>query len=139
MLVTVNWRYLDAKGQDAGWDCWKCLYAYLTPNEDEIIYIGKADRASIKERWKGKDKQTLWEYLDNDRKIFDHIVSIGILNLEQGNRFSPQLLSDVESLLIAYEQPLGNIQCIKSRISRTNLAVRCIGDWIGKAEFYQDN
>lgn len=138
MLVTVNWRYLDAMGKDEGWTYWKCLYAYLSPKEDEIFYIGKADRASVNERWKAKDKQTLWSYLDNDRRISHHVVSVGVLCLEQGNRFSPQLLSDVESLLIAYEQPLGNIQCKNSRISRPNLKVRCVGDWIG-AKFYLDS
>ena len=133
MSVKIHWRQLNI--EDEGWSMSRCLYAYTTINSDEILYIGKADRASIYERWKAKDKQKLFRDLEKQRQIYQHIVCFGDLELELGRKFSWQLLSDVESLLIDFEQPWGNIQCRNRRISRLNLEVKCVGNWIGSKSY----
>lgn len=137
MLVKVRWRNLIGF-EDEGWRMCRCLYAYTTTNSDEILYIGKADRASIYDRWKAKDKEKLFLRMENERKVYQHIVSIGCLELEFGKKFSWQMLSDVESLLINYEQPWGNDKCKNTRISRPNLEVKCVGNWIGNSKTYLD-
>lgn len=136
MSVKIHWRQLIGL-EDEGWNMSRCLYAYTTVNSNEILYIGKADRASISERWKDKDKQKLFADLEKQRQIYQHIVLFGNMELELGEKFSWQFLSDIESLLIAFEQPWGNIQCKNTRISRSNLEVKCVGNWIGN-KFYLD-
>jgi hypothetical protein len=78
------------------------------------------------------------ELLEEQRQIYSHCIMFGNLELEEGRNFSSQLLSDVESLLIACEQPWGNDKCKKSRISRGSLKVKCLGNWIGKSKVYLD-
>ena len=131
MSVKVRWRELGEIGEDEGWQYLRCLYAYTTTNANEILYIGKAERNSIYQRWKAPDKQKLWLALQNQRQIYEHRVWAGDLELEAGRKFSWQLLSDIESLLIACEQSWGNVQCRNTRISRLNLEVKCLGNWIG--------
>lgn len=138
MLVKVHWQPLGDFDKDEYWKYLRCLYAYTTVNTDEILYIGKAWRNTIHERWKAPDKEKLWRALEEQRQIHEHCIMFGNLELEEGRKFSSELLSDVESLLIAREQPWGNIQSKKSRISRRNLKVKCLGNWIGKCRTYTD-
>jgi hypothetical protein len=85
-----------------------------------------------------------WTWLDDDAHPYWRdsfclyaYAHPGQLLLQAGRRRSSELLADVESLLIKRLQPLGNIQCTESRISRPGMRVRCSGEWLSKrAGFY---
>lgn len=135
--VTIQWRLLQPA--DEGWARLRCLYAYITTNKKEILYIGKAWGVTVKGRWNRAGKEHFWNDLEKKREIYKHLVLIGDVTLSTDSRLTSQLLADIESLLIMDEQPWGNIQSKHSRIPRPGLIVNCSGQWPGKVKDYKDN
>src|SRR5438105_5915742 len=117
LRVEVDWTMIADRG-DPLWQDSFCLYGYLSPRTDQILYIGKADYQTVRQRTHGGHKAELFEYLSNYSKSDELSIIHGQLLLEEGRRFSTQLLSDVESLLIMRLQPRGNICSTCSRIYR---------------------
>jgi hypothetical protein len=117
---------------------WKSLYAFVTPNKREIVYIGKAGRATVAERLKCPKKDGMWEHVSS-LGIDKCKVLLGELALPRNRRLTKELLSDVERLLIMAEQPIGNVQNISSRLTtRAGMRVACVGLWPGRARDYID-
>jgi hypothetical protein len=135
--IVVEWRIL--KADDEGWSSSRCLYAYITTNKKEILYIGKAWGVTVKGRWNRASKENFWNDLERKRGIFEHLVLLGNVTLSYSGRLTSELLVDIETLLIMGEQPWGNIQSKQSRIPRPGLVVECAGVWPGQARFYADN
>jgi hypothetical protein len=135
--IIVKWRLLQP--DDEGWLSSQCLYAYITVDKKEILYIGKAWGVSVRGRWNRASKENFWDDLERKRRIFNHLVLLGKLTITYSGRLTSKLLADTESLLIMGEQPWGNIQSRKSRIKRPGLIVKCEGEWPGKVRFYKDN
>ncbi len=131
--IEIKWRQIEIDRNDEYWNRSRCLYAYLHPEGEEILYIGKADGATVKERWSANDKDVLWNYL-NKNGVKEHIPIIGIIYLPKQTRFSSELLKDIEGLLIYREQPAGNINNKKTRgISRPGMIIKCSGNiWPGE-------
>ena len=134
MNVTVAW--VPAEAADHGSGVFRCLYAYLIPPDHEIVYVGRSWGVSVRGRWSRSAKPEFWDALERQRGVRRHRIVIGIPLLPEGRRLTFELLSDVESLLIWHEQPWGNIQCRRSRISRPGLRVRCEGDWPGRPQYF---
>ncbi|MBI4248986.1 MAG: hypothetical protein HY611_05740 [Elusimicrobia bacterium] len=112
------------------------MYAYSTADLREILYIGKVDGTTIRQRWNRQAKANFWNDLEKKRKIYKHSVFAGEAGLPPNARLSMELLADIESLLIKRIAPWGNIQSRTARISRPGLRVRCLGDWpLRKREF----
>ncbi len=132
--VSIRWKALVDGVPE--WKSTRCLYAYVAQNNGEILYIGKAWGVSVRARWTRTAKASFWDDLEEQRGIYKHGVLFG--ELTTMTRLSSQLLADIESLLIAAEQPWGNIQCRRSRIERPGLVVKCIGAWPGRATMYMD-
>jgi hypothetical protein len=137
MSVEVNWTSLD-NSRDTLWADQLCLYAYLHPNRDWLLYIGKADFSSIRQRLYGDHKSELFRDIRREYGVGEVRVLHGDIELETGQRRSSELLADVESLLIMRLKPFGNIQSTKSRIQRLGLRVRCTGDWPFKRVQFHD-
>lgn len=137
MDIVVQWHGIDSPGSEL-WNLRRVLYAITALDQSEIFYIGKADKASVKERWKCRAKGRVWEYLNSERRIHEHCMLVGNLYMEQGRHFSSQLLSDVESLLISDIQPPANSKSRFTRISRPGLVVYCQGDWPLSSEVFLD-
>jgi len=136
LLAKVHWRGIG-NDSDPVWQLTRVLYAYIHLNGREILYIGKADGCSVRERWNHSHKEGFWEALEKERGIFEHSVIVGEIELEGKYRLSRELLADIESLLIKRIRPWGNIQSIHSRISRPGLQVECSRNWpIVKRRFY---
>ena len=53
MRVNIVWSW--ARQEDL--ELHRCLYAYLHPRTHTILYIGKADRQTIRERMSGRHKK----------------------------------------------------------------------------------
>ena len=59
MLVEVLWTELGES--DPLWSGRFCLYAYLHPQRDWLLYVGKADYSSVRRRLSGDHKDQLFD------------------------------------------------------------------------------
>jgi hypothetical protein len=134
--VIVDWTKLGPR--HSLWDGTFCLYAYLHPENDRILYIGKADYQTVRQRLYGSHKNEIFDFFWRKYGIEKVNVIQGELMLEEGRRRSTELLADVESLLIVRLQPPANIAYTRSRTYRPGLRVRCIGDWPHRRTGFHD-
>jgi len=137
MLIEVEWTQLDDDRHPLWADSY-CLYAYLHPMRNWILYVGKADYSSVRKRLSGDHKSDVFADIERRYGIEGVRVIHGQLFGEKGMRRTSQLLSDVESLLIMRLQPFGNIQSTSNRIFRPGLRVYCFGDWPRKRCRFHD-
>ena len=136
LRVEIPWYELDGDS-DPAWRANFCLYVYLHPDRNWLLYVGKADYQTIRQRIHGDHKADLFDYLCERYEVDYFRMLQGDLVLEEGRRRSSELLSLVESLLIMRLQPPGNIACTRSRGYRPGLRVHCSGDWpIKRAGFH---
>lgn len=135
MRAVIYWSHIT-EDRDARWSLVRVLYAYVSQNDHEILYIGKADGVTVRQRWNRLAKENFWKDLEQVRHIFKHAVLVGEIQMDAGCRLTRELLADIESLLIKHVGSWGNIQSRNSRISRPGLRVICRGDWpLEKHEF----
>ena len=137
MLIEVDWTDISDERHRL-WLDQLCLYAYLHPRRAWLLYLGKADFCTVRQRLRGAHKDRLFEDCWNEFGIDEFRVLHGRLVLDDGCRRSSELLSDVESLLIKRLLPFGNIQCRTQRIARPNTRVVCSGDWPFKRARFHD-
>jgi len=137
LQVEVPWVALD-DDRDPGWRANFCLYAYLHADRDWLLYVGKADYQTVRQRLYGDHKAVLFEFFEERYGIDQVRVLQGDLVPEGGRRRSTQLLSLVESLLIIRLQPPGNVSSTRSRAYRPGLRVVCTGDWPFKRARFHD-
>ncbi len=128
MLIEVDWTALE-DSRDPLWSDSFCLYTYLHPERDWLLYIGKADYSSVRRRFSGDHKAQLFDDISRRYGVDEVRVLHGEPRPEEGRRRSSELLADVESLLIKRLKPFGNIQSTHHRISRPGMRVHCVGDW----------
>ncbi len=140
MSIRVDWAAI-AGGDDPAWVWSGVLYAYLAPVDQAILYVGKADGANstVRRRWNADDKAGFWRDLERHRGIYQHAVIVGDVHVGPGSRLTRELLADLESLLIKWEQPWGNIQGRGQRsFSRPGMEVQCTGDWPGRKRYVDE-
>ena len=128
LYVLIPWVNLQSN-RDPLWQANFCLYAYLHPERDWLLYIGKADMQTVRQRLRGDHKAELFDFFWKRYGIDEVRVLQGDIVLEDGRRRSSDLLADVESLLIMRLQPPGNVASTRSRTYRPGLRVKCSGDW----------
>jgi hypothetical protein len=139
MNLDIHWSYAGNPDDPDDWlDFRRVLYAYLHPRTRKPLYIGKADRSSVRDRLSGKHKEGVYDYL-NGQGVSSVWAIVGHPLLSEGSRLSAELLADAESLLIAKLQPIANVQARKSRISRPGLVVTCRGAWPMRRKLYVDD
>jgi hypothetical protein len=100
--------------------------------------MGKSWAVTVRGRWERAAKEQFWNDLERERNIPTHRAIHGEIVLPPGNRLSPELLSDIESLLIYKIKPWGNIQSREFRISRPGYVVACRGAWPHRKKIFQD-
>ncbi|MES9901111.1 MAG: hypothetical protein ABW168_00345 [Sedimenticola sp.] len=138
MNVKIDWGYIDGEDDD-DLDLRWVLYAYVHPDDEKILYLGKADKCSVRERLKGKHKKDIFDFFQNELGLTSMGLLVGELLIPESKRFSSELLSDIESLLISTLQPCANIQSTRSRIERPGLSLTCVGDWpLDENQFLDD-
>jgi len=137
LRVELPWYLID-HNRDAAWQANFCLYAYLHPEHDWLLYIGKSDRQTVRQRLHGAHKADLFEFFWRKYEIEQVRVLQSDLVLEEGRRRSSELLGIVESLLIMRLQPPGNWANTQSRSYRPGLRVKCTGDWPFKRTGFHD-
>lgn len=134
MEIEIEWSSLEQNKEL--WEQKKCVYAYLTADTKEILYVGKSWSTTVRQRWNRSGKEGFWDDLETMRDIYRHCPIIGEIYMEQSRRLTKELLADIESLIIITEQPWGNIQSKKTRISRPRMTVTCSGLWPGDEIYY---
>ena len=127
LRIAIDWSYTGPSEESLEFS--RVLYAYLHPDTNEILYIGKADRCSVYERLQGAHKEDIFSDIIQDLGLSTLHAIVGLLSLPPERRFSSELLADVESLLIMEVQPTYNTQSRQSRISRPGMVLKCAGDW----------
>jgi hypothetical protein len=138
VLVQVEWLELT-EHRDTRWGDGLCLYAYLHPTRDWLLYVGKCDYSTIRRRLYGAHKTRLFDDIFRDYGVETVRVIQGHLLVGEGRRRSSELLTDVESLLIMRWHPYGNVQCTRHRMSRPGLRVHCTGQWPFKRSRFHDD
>ena len=136
--VEVEWTHL-ARNHDL-WRASYCLYAYLHPEDHRILYLGKADYQTVRERLYGTHKDKVFDCILQRFGVESERVEViqGEVFLDEGLRRSSALVADLESLLIKRLQPPCNRMSKRSRISRPGLTVDCSGDWPYTRTRFQD-
>lgn len=141
MLAKVRWDIVNGD-DDSRWRNSCGLYAYLTTDGREILYLGKVNGCTVRQRWGAPDKMVFWRALERERKIFVHIVIVGEIELIATNAITPRLtrekLADIESLIIMNVQPWGNVAAKQSRIYRPGMRVTCTGAWPLREKTFHD-
>ena len=127
LTVTVEWSQISSM-DDPKWDDDSCLYAYLNPQDQAILYIGKTKTGSVRRRWHGVHKSRLFEAILREHGVEADDVHVlrGSVAPKEGSNLTKRLLGDVEGLLIRRLSPWGNIN--QPRITRA-MRVSCEGDW----------
>jgi hypothetical protein len=134
--VWLNWQALGDDDNDPRWSWNRCLYAYLPPRRSDVFYIGKCDGTTVRQRWSYANKSGTWDYISQFCQ--SHRIIVAPLALPEGSRFSSQLLTDIESLLIFTLEPSANVQATRSRTCRPGLVVRCEGEWPLSTRTFRD-
>ena len=137
MLAIIQLSRISGQSKPL-WSQTRVLYAYLASVNHEILYIGKADGTTVRQRWTRSAKEGFWADLEKERRILRHGILAGEIELEKGYRLTRELLADIESLLIKRISPWGNIQSRWSRILRPGLRVICKGEWPLKRRDFRD-
>ena len=111
-MIHVKWSDDLVKGSEY-LDSRRVLYMYYA--DKEPVYIGKADKQSVKERLHGHDTDGVVEWI---RKNISLQCKIKVGELIGIKKFSSELLHDVESLLIFRESDIRGF--CKANIINTN-------------------
>lgn len=123
--VTITWRPVS---EEADWDERRCMYAYANPAEllstRGIVYVGKADSQSVRERWNDHGRDGLLDELG------EVLVLVGTIDVVDGTRLTERLLDDIEGLLIFFLDPVGNRK--GPTTLRAGLVITNEGNWYGE-------
>ncbi len=134
-MIDVVLRWYEPDEED--WDEARCVYAYLDPKTRKIIYVGKADDSSPRERWNGHQADGLFEFFKIDLGLEEWDTIFGEVEEMQGmSSLSFELLLDIETLLIWHVRPPGNVQIGEPK--RPGLRVTCESEWPMKKDVFCD-
>jgi len=129
--IIIDWQDPYSSKWSERWNYDVGLYSVVHPRSPELLYVGKLDGCTARERYNARDKHLrVWQPLEQERGLFEHGFIVGEFRTPPGLRLTQQLVSDIESLLIIELQPWANIQYTQSRrYSRPDMTVRCTGNW----------
>ncbi|SRR6266568_1599634 len=128
--VVLHWRRADPHTPDrAPWRWSSCLYAYLHPATLKVLYVGKTDDQTVRQRFVSNFKRKFHDLYARLAILKVDVIAADI-ELTTGARLTRQWLDDLESLLIYRLQPPLNDSKRKSRrATRPGAVVVCTGDW----------
>ena len=124
--IELEWELIE-DDRDRRWKLSRVLYALCHPETDRIVYLGKAEYQSVRQRLACRSKDGIWEHVSEQFGVDELTIRIGEFITDA--RLTVELLADTESLLIKRLQPCCNVQSTQSRITRPGLRVTCTGEW----------
>src|SRR6266566_6036038 len=65
LRVEIPWVALE-DDRDPEWSANFCLYAYLHPDRDWLLYVGKADHQTVRQRLHGDHKADVFDFFDRE-------------------------------------------------------------------------
>jgi hypothetical protein len=120
--VELFWRLPDELTIQAK----RAVYFFRRKGSRAILYIGKADRQTVRSRLFCRSKDGLLKPARDDRGG----VKVFVAGLYTTRPVTPALIDDVERLLIFMVHPSGNRTGKAScRLHHRDLVVRCAGEW----------
>src|SRR6267142_1572655 len=126
--VIITWRPIR---EEDDLDERRCVYAYANPaglaSTQAIVYVGKADFQSVRERWNGHQADGLLDELDADHGVPEPLVLVGTVDVVDGTRLTVELLENIEGLLIHFLEPVGNRK--RPTMLRSGLVLTNKGTW----------
>lgn len=136
--IILHW--LDVNHDPERWNYSRALYAIVHPEKNEILYLGKADGSTVRQRWNAGDKhERVWYRIERELGVREHVLIVAEFRTSQGLRLTRQLLADIEGLLIYSLKPWANRQCVESRgITRPGMVVFCQGHWPIRKKTFRD-
>lgn len=81
MRARVRWHVIG-EDLDPRWRNNCGLYVYLTPDGREILYVGKVDGCTVRQRWRALDKMALRRALERECGLFRHVGIVGEVEFE---------------------------------------------------------
>ncbi len=125
---------------DSPWLAKRVLYAYVDPEDSEIVYVGKAWSNDTWSRFVAEDKHKLWDLLEDEYDLprSELAVIVGTPAFTSKSRLTKETLAHLESLLIWHLEPIGNKQSTRGFRRREGKSIRCSGDWPLKQMTYVD-
>ena len=105
MQISVHWKSFDGD-EDSGRAALWPFFAYVTPDCEEIVYIGKANRELAENHSDGSEtRNPLFRELAERRGIRQLELLSGTVRLPPGAKLTRELLADIEAMLMT-EPPL---------------------------------
>lgn len=133
--IELDWDLIEGD-RDHRWALSRVLYALSHPETDQILYLGKAEYQSVRQRLACRSKDGVWNHVAEHFGVEELTLRIGEFITDA--RLTVELLADTESLLIKRLQPCCNVQATQSRITRPGLRVTCSGDWPERRDRFVD-
>jgi len=131
--MVVEWY----EPEDDDWNTARCLYAYLHPTTREILYLGKADRSSPRERWNGHKADGVFQFIEDEFGLDEPDTIFGeVTSMEGMERLTVELLLDAEELLLWHIEPPANANIPEPK--RPGLRITCEGEWPMKESVFED-
>ncbi len=128
MFVSISWSFMDP--------AWlgprhmrPCLYAYLHPRRDEILYIGVAKTGRGLTPSQTADRKALFTFLRRRLRLKSVRFLGSRLLTDARVSVTNELLAQAQSLLVRRVRPRGNLAVGQPLISRPGLVVECGGNW----------
>ncbi|MEM7628269.1 MAG: hypothetical protein AAF356_02485 [Planctomycetota bacterium] len=123
-----TWREDDVDDQ---WSDRMVLYAYVDPDDGELLYLGKAAAQSVRSRFDAKEKDRVWDFIHRERGLTPEsaVIIVGHPQARKGRRLDKVALAYLERLLIWKFEPLANIANMTSYKGRDDTVILCTGDW----------
>ena len=125
---------------ESAWLATRVLYAYLDPDDGEILYIGKVWGGDVWTRFHAADKDKIWSAIENEFDLdpLEIQVIVGTPVFQKRSRLTKETLTYLESLLIWHIEPPTNTQSKSSFKCREGTVVGCDGDWPLKQRTFVD-
>lgn len=127
MEVTIDWRWTTTL-DDPCWLWDKALYAYFV--DERLIYIGKAEASTVRQRLLARDKAKLRQevYAEIGGNLRRTKVLVGRPKGSSALRATKMVLRDLEGLFIRELKPKRN-ETVPVNVRRPGIRVRCTGAW----------
>jgi hypothetical protein len=121
----VQWRWLE-QDADPDWDKTDRLFAFADPENDELLYIGAATGATLRERCEAADLEAVWHDL-RGIGIEQVSVLVGTPTSPDGDTIGAATVTATAALLVADLLPTGNGDTADA--PAVGLEIACDGDW----------
>lgn len=127
MRVEVRWSYAGEGEENLEFS--GVLYAYVHPTTREVLYVGEATYAGVRERFNGWSKEALLAQIQAAEGLPVVHAIVGVPWLPAGERYSRAMLAAVQSFLILKMRPRYNVLDPLPPLPPPELRVACRGDW----------